>query len=138
MGDDARHDSAQVSGQGTAAVEAKPADPQKDGAEHDVGDIVGAVGQAVDLVVAGALAQHQRVGQGGGARRDVHGGAAGKVEAAHDKGPAVGVPGPVGDGVVDDGRPDEDEDEGGEHAAAVCGGANGKSGAVLFLFLFVS
>lgn len=94
-----------------------------------MGDVVRAVGQAVDLVVAGALAQHEGVGEGSSTRGDVHRRAAGEVEAAHEKRPAVGVPGPVGNGVVDDRRPDEDEDDGGQHATAVRGGTNGKSGS---------
>lgn len=113
MGDDTGHDGTQVSGEGTAAVEAEPADPEEHGTQDDVGDVMGPVGEAVDVVVAGALAEHQGVGQGGGARGDVDGRTAGEIETAELEGPAVGVPGPVGDGVVDDGGPDEDEDQAG-------------------------
>ena len=127
---DAGHDGAHVCAERAAAVEAEPADPEEDGTQHDVGDIVGTVWQTVDLVVAGALAEHQRVGKCRSARGDVHGGAASKVEAAHLEGPAVGVPRPVGDRVVDDGRPDEDEDDAWEHATAVGGGANGEGRTV--------
>lgn len=128
VGDQAGHDGAQVSSQGGTTVEAEPADPEEDGSEHDVGDVVGAVGQALGLVVAGALAEHERVGEGGGTGRDVDGGTTGKVETAELEGPAVGVPGPVGDGVVDDGGPDEDEDDAGQHATAVSSSTNGQSG----------
>lgn len=58
----------------------------------------------------------------------MHGGAAGEVEAAEEEGPAVGVPGPAGDGVVDDGGPDEDEDEDGAEAGAFGEGADGEHG----------
>ena len=61
--------------------------------------------------IATALAEIDGDGERRSTRRNVHGGTAGEVEAAHDEGPAVGVPGPVGDWVVDDGGPDEDEDE---------------------------
>lgn len=130
MGDNAGHDGAQVGGERTAAVEAEPANPEEDGAKDDVGDVVRTVGQAAGVVVAGALAEHQRVGQGGSARRDVDGRTTSKVEAAHLEGPAVGVPGPVGDGVVDDGGPDEDEDQTGQQAAAVSSGSDSKGGTV--------
>lgn len=56
------------------------------------------------------------------------GAAAGEVVVGQLGEPAVGVPGPVGDGVVDDGGPDEHEDDGGEHAAAVSDGTDGESG----------
>lgn len=46
---------------------------------------------------------------------------AGKVEE-----PAVGVPGPVGDGIVDDGGPQEHEDDGGEDATSISNATNGK------------
>lgn len=89
-----------------------------------MGDVVGAVREAVDLVVAGTLSEHQRVGESGSAGADVHGGTTGEIETAHDKGPAVGVPGPVGNRVVDDGGPDKDEDDGREHAATVSSGTD--------------
>lgn len=93
-----------------------------------MGDVVRAVGQAVDLVVAVALAQHDGVGECGGTRGNVDGGTAGEVEPTEFKGPAVGIPGPVGDGVVDDGSPDEDKDEGGQHTATVGDGADSEGG----------
>ena len=52
------------------------------------------------------------------------GGAAGEVESAEDEGPAVGVPGPAGDGVVDDCGPDEDEDGDGTQAGVFGEGAD--------------
>lgn len=119
VGDDAGHDGTQVGGEGRAAVEAEPADPEEDGAEDDVRDVVGAERQAVQLRVASALAQHERVGESSSARRDVDGGTTGEVQATQDEGPAIAVPGPVGDRVVDDGRPDEDEDNGGQDAGAI-------------------
>jgi len=86
------------------------------------------MGAVVELVgaVAAALAEHQGVGQGGGAGGDMDGGSAGEVEAAELEDPAAGVPGPAGDRVIDDGGPDEHEDEGGQHTAALCGSADGE------------
>ena len=60
--------------------------------------------------VAAALAEVDRDGERGGAGGDVDGGAARKVEAAEDEGPAGRVPRPARDGVVHDRGPDEDED----------------------------
>lgn len=63
----------------------------------------------------------------------MHGGSAGEVEAAHVIDPARGVPGPAGDGVVDDGCPDEHVDDAGEHAAAFCDGAYCKGNTRTFI-----
>jgi len=123
------HDSAQIRAERAAAIEAEPADPQEDSANDYVGDVVRAVRQAVCVLVAVALAEHDAKCQGCRARGDVHRGAAGEVEPAQLVDPAGGVPGPAGDGVVDDRGPDEDEDYAGEHAAAVSGGSDGEGGA---------
>lgn len=130
VGDEAGHDGADVHAQGGTTVEAEPADPEEDGADDDVCDAVGAVGQAVVLVVAGALAEHDAVGEGAGAGGDVDGAASGEVVRGELEEPAVGVPGPVGDGVVDDGGPDEHEDDGGEHATTVGDGTDSEGGTV--------
>ena len=45
--------------------------------------------------------------------RDVDGRASREVEAAELERPPIGVPGPAGNGVVDDRRPDEHEDHDG-------------------------
>lgn len=127
VGVEAGDDGADVHGEGGAAVEAEPADPEEDGADDDVGDVVRPPGHAGVVAVAGALAEHEGVGEGGGAGGDVDGAAAGEVEGAQLVEPAVGVPGPVGDGVVDDGGPDEEEDERGKDATAVSDGADGQS-----------
>lgn len=127
--DQAGHDGAEVGGEGAATVKAEPADPEENGSEDDMGDVVGAVGEAVGLVVAIALSEHQSVGEGSSTGADVNRSATSKVEAAHLEGPAVGVPGPVGNRIVDNGGPDEDEDNGGKHAGAISGSANGEGRA---------
>lgn len=58
MSYDTSHGSAQVSGEGRAAVEAEPAYPEEDGAEDYVGYVVWAVGESGDGVVAAAFAEH--------------------------------------------------------------------------------
>ena len=126
----AGHDGTEVNTQGRATVKAEPANPQEDGADDDVGDVVGPPGHTGMLGVAGALAEHDGVGEGSGAGGDVNGAAAGIVEGAQGEEPAVGVPGPVGDGVVDNGGPNDDEDKGGENATTVSNSADGESRAV--------
>lgn len=88
-----------------------------------------AVWQAVCVAVALALAEHDAICQSCRTRGDVHGGATGEVEPAELVDPAGGVPGPAGDGVVDDRGPDEDEYDAREHAAAVGSGSDGYGGA---------
>lgn len=127
VGDDARLDGAQVRGERRAAVEAEPAEPEEDGAEHDVGGVVGLVREALGAVAA-AAPEVDADGERGGAGGDVHGRAAGEVEPAEDEGPAVGVPGPARDGVVDEGRPDEDEDEDGADARVLGERTDGEHG----------
>lgn len=78
------------------------------------------------LTVAATLAQHDGVRQSRRAGRDVHGGSASEVEAAHLGDPAGWVPGPAGDGVINDGGPDEHEDDAGQHAAALGDSADGQ------------
>ena len=79
--------------------------------------------------VPAAFAEHEGVGQCSGAGGDMHGGAAGEIEPAHHCHPAGGIPGPAGDGVVDESGPEEHEDDAGKHAAAFGDGADGEGDA---------
>jgi len=124
VGDYAGHDSAHVRTERGSTVKTKPADPEEDGADNYMSDVVRPVRKPVEIAVAASFAEHDGVGEGGRAGRDVHGGSAGEVEAAHFVDPASGVPGPAGDRVVDDRCPDEHENDTREHAAAVRGGAD--------------
>ena len=74
--------------------------------------------------VAATLAEVDGDGEARGPGDDVDRSSSGEVEAAEDEDPAVGVPGPVGDGVVDDGGPDEDEDHERAETTSLCYGAN--------------
>lgn len=69
-------------------------------------DRVGPVRQTLGSV-ATALAEHKRVGQAGGSTGDVDRSSTSKVEITLDEGPAVRVPGPAGDGAVNDRQPAE-------------------------------
>src|SRR5690349_10784263 len=85
---------------------------------------MGTVWQACGGAVSGALPEHHGVGESSSAGGDVNRGSAGEIETTHEEGPAIRVPRPAGDGVVDQSRPDEDENEAWKHTATVGGGTN--------------
>lgn len=74
-GDDHGVDGAEVGRTGRAAVESKPAKPEEDGAEDDVRDRVGLVGEPLGAVPP-PLAEVESDGKRGRSRRDVDRGAA--------------------------------------------------------------
>lgn len=55
------------------------------------------------------------------------GSSTGEVNAAHPRHPAGRIPSPTGNGIVDDGRPDEHEHDTWEHPAAFGNSAYGES-----------
>lgn len=134
MGDDAGHDGTQVRAERAATVETEPSDPEEHGSEDDVGNVVRSVWKAVVLVVSCASAEHQGVGERGSTGRDVDGRTTGEIETAELERPSVGVPGPVGNRIVDDCRPDKHEDDGREHSAAISCGTDGKSRTIRVKF----
>ena len=129
VGDNASHDSTVVGGESATTVEAEPTNPEENSSEHDVGDVVGTVRKTGVLAVTSALSEHEGVREGGSTRADMDRGATSEVETAHEQGPTIGVPGPVGNRIVDNRCPDEDENIGGKHAAAVGGSANSEGRA---------
>lgn len=68
-----------------------------------MGDVVRTVGKTIVARVAASLSEHEGVSECACSRGDVDGTATGKVVAGEVEQPAVSVPGPVGDGVIDDG-----------------------------------
>jgi len=101
-----------------AAVEAKPAEPYKHSAEENERDVVRllVVGLgAMDL----SLSEHKGICQRTAARSDMHGAATGEIKRGQVVEPPVGVPCPACDGAVDDGGPEETEDDGRNDAAAL-------------------
>ena len=68
-------------------------------------------GRKGSVGIARALADHERGDEAGHAGIDVDDGAAGEVENAERKEPAVGVPGPVGDRRIDEEAPQNREDD---------------------------
>ena len=103
-----------------AGVEAEPAEPQQRRAHDGHGQVV----RLHRLVpVAAALAEHDRADERGDARGDVHDGAAGEVERAELLQPAAVAPDPVGERVVDEGRPEHGEQQEGRELHALGEGA---------------
>ena len=68
--------------------------------------------------VTGTLSEVDGDGKGGGTRGDMDWSSTGEVETSLDERPTVGVPGHTCQWVVDDGRPDEREQEGRTKATA--------------------
>ena len=64
-----------------------------------------------DLAEALAGADDHGEGQGGKARGDVHHGAAGEIQDPQGVQPAALAPDPVGQGIIDQGHPDEAEEQ---------------------------
>lgn len=131
VGDNSGHDGAEVSTQGRTGVESEPSDPEEDGTDNDVGDIVRAVVELVSPMTT-TLAEHQGVGESGGTGGNVHGSTTSEVETTELEHPTGCVPGPAGNGVVDDGGPDEHKDDARKHAAALSDGANSKSNTMIY------
>lgn len=76
--------------------------------------------------VASSLAEVQGDSKRGGTGRDVDRGTTGKVETAHDKRPAVGVPRPASKRTVDEGEPAEEEDHNGADTGSFSETTNGE------------
>lgn len=126
VGDDAGRDRAQVGAERGAPVEAKPTHPEENGTNHHVGDIVGAIWQAMDITVAAPLAEHHGVGQSGGAGRDMDRGSAREVQTPQLVHPAGRVPCPAGNRIINDGGPHQHKHHTRQHATSIGGGTNGQ------------
>ena len=101
-----------VGGQGTAGIEAEPAEPEHRGAQDGHGQVVGMKGF---MAVAFAFPDDERRGQGGNPGIDVDDGAAGEIQGPQVAEPAADPPDPVGHRVINQGRPEQGENqEGGE------------------------
>jgi hypothetical protein len=126
ISDDASHGSTKVAAERGTTVESEPTEPEEDGSEDDVRDIVRSVVKFMGAVST-ALAQHDGIGEGGGTRRDVDGSTSSEIESAQLVDPTVGVPRPAGNGIIDNGCPDKDEDDGRKHTTTLGDSANGES-----------
>lgn len=112
VGDDTSLNSPQVGRKSGTTIEAEPTEPEENGADNNESSVVGLVGESFSAV-ASTLAEVQGDSKRGSTRRDVNGGPTSKVETAHDKRPAVGVPCPARERAVDEGEPAEEEDHNG-------------------------
>lgn len=111
----------------TSSAERKEDAPEEDGSLDDKRRVVRLKAQDVRPEPA-SLAEEDRVDEARHARADLDGPAAGIVEDAVLERPAFGCPDPVHDGAVDEGRPAEEEDAGGEDAASLGGSADQDGG----------
>lgn len=111
---------------GGATVEAKPAKPQKDGAKDNGGDGVGLEHGETLLLSIGVvtLAADKSVGKSTGTRGHVDGATTGVVKITQGGKPSARVPGPAGNGGVDDGQPDEKVKHHGAKSGALVGTTN--------------
>ena len=110
IGHNARLDSTEVGTECRTAVEPEPPKPEEHGSNNNVRGVVGLVSKSLSAV-SPTLAKVDGDGEGGGSGDDVDRSSSGKVESTESVGPAVGVPCPAGEGVVDTGCRDKDEDE---------------------------
>ena len=108
--------------EGATAVEAEPSKPDESRSQKDDSDVVGLV--VMFLCQSRSLAKNKSIGECSCSGRDMHGPATSKVQSTEDVEPAVGVPGPVGDGAVADSAPAEAEDDGGEDTASFEGASD--------------
>lgn len=125
VGDDTSLNSPQVGGKSGTTIEAEPTEPEEYGADDNESSVVGLVGEPFSAV-ASTLAEVQGDSKRGSTRRDVNGGTTSKVETAHDKRPAVGVPCPASEWAIDKGEPAEEEDHNGTNTRSFSETTNGK------------
>ena len=78
VGDDRGHDRAQIRTQCRTSIESEPSNPEEDGADNDVGDIVRPEVEFMGAVSA-SLAEHQGIGQSSRTRGDVHRGSTSEI-----------------------------------------------------------
>jgi len=99
--------------------------PEEDGADDNVGDVMGTVVELLGAVTA-PLSKHVGVGERSASGGDMYRCSTGKVEAAHAEHPTRRIPCPAGNGVVNNGCPDEHVDDAGKHPSSFSNGSNGK------------
>lgn len=126
IGHDTGHDGTHVGAESRTAVKSEPAEPEEDGSEDDVCDVVGSVVE-FSRAVTSSFAEHDGVGQGGGSGRDVDRGTTSKVEGAEFIKPAGRIPSPAGERVVDERAPDKDENDAGKQSTTFGSSTDGES-----------
>ncbi len=94
--------------EGASRIEPEPAEPQERAAQDGERQVVRTERL---FVVADPFAQHQRHDQGGNARTHMDDDSAGKIEGAQLSHPAAHPPDPVGQRIIDQGGPEDRQDE---------------------------
>lgn len=127
--DNGCHDSPQVGAQSRAGIEPEPTNPEEDGTNDDVCDVVRAVVELVGAMSA-TLAEHQRVCQCSRAGGNVDGSTTCEVKSTQFVHPAGRVPCPAGNWIVDNGGPNEAKDHARQHATAFRDCTNSKGNPI--------
>lgn len=126
MGDDASRNSPQIGSESTSTVEAKPAHPQEDSSDYDMGDIVGTVGKTMEIAVSASFAKHERVRKSSSTGRDMDWRSSCKVKTSQLEHPTSRIPCPAGNWVVYERGPDKYKDDTRKHAASISCSADGQ------------
>lgn len=134
----------ETSSEAASAVEAQPSDPEEHGAQHNLRDVARFEHDTL-CAVSAPFSDEVRVRQSARSGRDLDGHTASvakdvstvskHADLSADSlkhtplvSPAVDRPDPVGERVVDQGRPAEGEDHGGEHAGPLSSGTEQNCG----------
>jgi len=100
------------------SVEAEPAEPDEDRSKENQGSVVRLAVRWLTSTLA--LAEHEGVGQTCPARSNVNRSASSVVERRQVEKPSIGIPSPAGDRTVDNGGPEESEDQARQDASTLC------------------
>jgi len=111
VGVPASHGGTQVCAECRTTVESQPSKPEEYGAERDQGHVVGSEVQHHLLLTP---TKHHRICQSGQSGSNLDGSTSGVVHHTPAIAPTIGIPCPASDRTVDESRPAEDEDHGGD------------------------
>lgn len=103
-------DSTEVGGKSRTAIEAEPAEPKEHRAKNDIRGIMRLVRKAFSSVST-AFAQVDGDSECGSSGGDMDRCSSGEIETTEEVRPAVRIPCPASDNVVDEGRPDKDKED---------------------------
>ena len=105
--------------EGRATVESEPTKPNEDSTEEYQGSVVWLAVRWLASTLA--LAQHKSVGQACPTRGNVNGSTSSIVKGRKVEEPSVGIPCPAGNWTINDGGPEEGEDQARKNAATLEG-----------------
>lgn len=116
VGNRQSHHGPQVGRESRPPVEPEPTHPEEDRPQNDEESVMRLVRQSLRSITP-SLPEVNGHRQSRHTGRDVYGSTSGEIESTEDVRPTASVPGPAGDGAVDDGEPDEHPDHDGTEAA---------------------